>query len=252
MTTIEEMEAMMFKLPQADAPIKHYFGPGVYIREVYLPGGTWTIGHHQNFVHLNVMISGHCKMIVEGKTWDLKAPLTYVSPPGRKYGYVAEDTIWQNIYANPTNEQDIEKLETHFLTKSTLSLAYEKAHLDYMKLTMERGLSEEQVQKQVNAQDMIELPYGCYKFQMAPSNIQGQGIFATDFIVPGEVIGPARIGDKRTILGRMVNHDPNPNAKMVWNGGNIELVAIHEIKGKKGTFLGDEITTDYRETQRIL
>jgi SET domain-containing protein len=95
---------------------------------------------------------------------------------------------------------------------------------------------------------MTRLPYGGYKVKVAPSSIEGLGLFATADISPDEVIAPGRIDGMRTIAGRYTNHAKNPNARAVKRpGGNIDLVAVNAIRGCMGGLDGEEITVDYRQ-----
>jgi len=71
-------------------------------------------------------------------------------------------------------------------------------------------------------------------------------------IEPGEILAPARLGDKRTPIGRYTNHSHKPNAKMEFYNGDIYLVATTGISGCQGGRLGDEITTDYRDNIKLL
>ena len=87
-----------------------------------------------------------------------------------------------------------------------------------------------------------------FSVQVSDSGIEGQGLFATAPIDFGEIIGPARISGKRTIVGRYTNHAKEPNARAVrWPSGDISFQAIKAISGNKGGHLGDEITVDYRQ-----
>ena len=36
---VADLEKEMLEMPQADCPVAHHFGPGIYIREVTLPAG---------------------------------------------------------------------------------------------------------------------------------------------------------------------------------------------------------------------
>ena len=255
----EAVEELMLQFPQADCPVRHIFGPGVYIRELTMFADTYAIGHHQNFEHMNVMIKGKVRMYnPDGTTTVLTAPQTFVGKPGRKVGYVIEDTVWQNIYAD--TEQDVDKLEAKYLTKSEFNLEVQSEvqkllgnvrqedRDDYQLLLKQIGMTEEEVRVQVdNTTDRTELPFGNYKFQTGDSLIEGKGVFAVGNINKLELIGPARINGLRTILGYQVNHSKYPNAFMVAEGNDIMLVALNNIKGKQGTFLGEEITVDYRQ-----
>ena len=56
---VERLEAAFLQEQQVDCPVHHHFGPGVYVREVVLPTGSYIIGHRHNSPHLNIMLEGH-------------------------------------------------------------------------------------------------------------------------------------------------------------------------------------------------
>jgi hypothetical protein len=262
--SIEVLEKEFLQHEQVDCPVTHHFSPGVYTREVKLPAGTLAIGHHQNFEHLNIFIKGRVAMRNEdGSFTELKAPMVFVGKPGRKIGYIYEDVIWLNVYT--TNETDIEKLESHFLTKSDaftesmdvnhaiLRLKANVDHDDFAKMAKEVGVTVDKIWEQSNeTSDLAELPWSGYKIKVGDSHIHGKGLIATGNIEAGELIAPARISGKRTIAGRYTNHSICPNAKMVRGmDEDIDLVAIKNISGCKGGLNGEEITIDYRESVRL-
>jgi hypothetical protein len=257
---VQELEKHFLKEKQADCPVKHIFAPNIYIREVFIPAGTFSIGHYQTTEHLNIMLKGRVTMVNEdGSHTELVAPQTFVSKPGRKIGYIHEDMVWQNVYS--TNEIEVEKLETTYLNKSItwqenqksqellLTLDHSSDIADYYLAIAEFGFDHEAVRKQTeNMKDQIPMPFGSYKIMVANSRIDGKGVFATGNIEEGEVIAPARIDGKRTPVGRYTNHAKNINAIMVLrDNGNIDLVAKKAIKGCQGGNLGEEITIDYRQ-----
>lgn len=251
-------EREMLAMEQVECPVIHRFGPGVYIREVLIPAGTFAVGHHQNFEHQNIMLKGRVTVQNEdGSTSELVAPTIFVGKPGRKVGYIHEDVVWLNVYA--TTETDVEKLEAMLITKSAdwletqagKQLELLKNHIDdadYRQVLVEFGFSEERARAIAhNEADLVELPYGGYKIMVSDSPIEGKGLFATASIAPGEIIAPARIGGKRTIAGRYTNHSLVPNAEMVLReSGDIDLVATMPIGGCRGGQRGDEITINYR------
>ena len=260
---VDEIEQKMLSLPQADCELMHKFQPGYYIREVRMPKGALVVGHHQNFEHLNVFISGKVLMLNEdGTTKVLEAPMTFVGKPGRKIGAILEDVVWQNVY--PTEQVNIDILEATYLTKSAFALEF-AAHKfalecelknedrdDYCAAIKELGYTDDQVRKEVtNLDDQVGMPAGDYKCVVSISPIHGQGVFATSNIVAGEEIGPSRLGYFRTPLGRFVNHSKNPNAEMVQKGDNFFLTAIDNIVGAQGGQPGMEITIDYRKARQL-
>lgn len=257
---VQRLEKHFLKEKQADCPVTHHFGPNIYIREVRIPAGTFSIGHYQKTEHLNIMLAGRVTIVNEdGSHTELSAPQTFVAKPGRKIGYIHEDLIWQNVYA--TSETDIEKLEDMFLLKSMtwqdhqnsqkllLTLDHSSDIADYYLAIAEFGFDHETVRKQTeNLNDQIPMPFGNYKFMVANSRIDGKGVFATGNFEEGEVIAPARINGKRTPVGRYTNHSKNANGIMVLRDNNdIDLVAKKAISGCHGGNLGEEITIDYRQ-----
>ncbi len=257
---IEFVESELMKQEQLSCPVVHSFGPGIYTREVRLPAGGIAIGHHQNFEHVNLFLKGKVSMVNDdGSVTVLTAPMQFVGKPGRKIGFIHEDVVWLNIYA--TNETDVEKLEAHYLTKSdswklsvesrnSIKLIQHDADVkDYQDVLKEFGFTEKIAREQSeNKSDMTELPFGSYKIKVGSSSIEGQGLIATADIVAGEIIAPARIGDKRTIAGRFTNHSVNPNARMIEGIlGGIFLISNREISGCHGGLDGEEITINYRD-----
>lgn len=257
---IEALERKLLDLEQVPCPVIHRFGPGLYIREVAMPAGTFAVGHFQRFEHMNVMLKGRVTVLNEkGGTTELVAPMIFVGKPGQKVGYIHEDMVWQNIYA--TDETDVETLEATFLVRSTtldedltrrrqrIPLEVERDRIDYRMVLAEFGIPHEQAHAETEFQgDRISFPFGDYKVAVSDSLIDGKGLFATAEIAPGEVIAPARVAGKRTPAGRYTNHSATPNARFVQKpNGDLDLVATEDIHGMQGGRLGQEITIDYRQ-----
>lgn len=260
---IDLLEKMWLNQEQVPCPVVHRFAPGICVREVNIPAGTYAIGHHQNFPHLNILLKGRVSIRNEDGTFtEMKAPFVFVGKPGRKIGFIHENMTWLNVYH--TNETDVEKIENHFVTKSQGFLEM-KEHIqnaqllksgidnqDFNAALKELGLTEEELTERSDGKsDMTELPYGEYKIKIGISRTAGRGLLATADIEKGEVIAPARIADKRTIADRFTNHSRTPNAKMVRRCNKIYLIAITKINGQHGGMDGDEITIDYREAYTL-
>jgi len=256
--SLDAPEQAMLQLPQAECSVVHHFGPGVCIREVFMPAGTLAIGHKQKFEHLNIMLRG--KVLVandDGSTQVLTAPMIFTGKPGRKIGYVMEDMVWQNVYA--TDLKDASAVEDLFVEKSeewhadqahrfaveSVSRAADRS--DYERLLSECGIPHE-VARQQSEDESDQIWIDNSTVRVAESPIEGKGLFATSPIRAGQVICPARIDGKRTQSGRYTNHSMFPNAVMVsLPNGDIDLVALTDIEGCKGGSMGTEITIDYRQ-----
>lgn len=258
---VETLESHMLEHKQVDCPVIHHFGPGIYVREVHLPKGALALGHAQKFEHLNIMLAGKVAMPTpDGGLKILEAPSIFVGQPGRKFGYILEDVVWQNVYA--TNETDIDKLEAMFLDKSetwknqdfSLRQIRESLHgedrQDYQILLGQIGLSDVEVRAQSeNDEDQIPMPNGfAPKFTVRDSYIEGKGVFLSTGVETGEVIAPARLGGRRTPAGRFTNHAKDANAAFVLSdNGDIYLVATKPISGCVGGEQGEEVTVNYRQ-----
>ena len=123
----DRVEAECLLEPQVDCPLVHHFGPGVYIREVFMPAGTLVVGHCHRLAHLNVFLSGSLALLDDaGGVKILQAPFIFTAPPGRKMAWTITDCVWQNLVA--TDETDIDALELLMFDKSAVfTLSEEQA-----------------------------------------------------------------------------------------------------------------------------
>ena len=256
------LEVELLGHEQADCPVVHRFGPGIYIREVVLPAGIVAIGHTQKSRHFNQMLCGKVAIIEDGKPRVIEAPAFFVGEAGRKAGLILETTVWQNIYPNPDDCRDVDELEDRFLKKSDrwkLSLA-EQMELqsaarqsdrnDFAKLLDEYRIDVELMRIQVeNEDDQIPMPDEWAPYTaIRDSQIEGKGLFMSWPVDAGQVIAPARIDGMRTPAGRFVNHAEFPNCHFQkYENDDIYLVASKPIRGCSGGSQGEELTVNYRQ-----
>ncbi len=259
---VKKIEHEMLKHEQVDCHVIHRFGPGLYVREVTIPAGTFAIGHKQKTEHLNVLLKGRVTVLNDdGTTSELVAPMMFVGKPGAKIGYIHEDMVWQNIYA--TEETDVETLERMYiekdevctndsLTRFMLEVGGEnEARLDYA-LMIEQGGRDPILWGGGVEQEPIPFPFGGYKVVVSASKIHGKGLFVTASIDAGEGIAPATVFGRQTPAGQYTNHSAEPNAELVeQSNGDFNLVAIKRLRGCTGGRLGDEVTIDYRRSIEI-
>ncbi|KKL97735.1 hypothetical protein LCGC14_1831450 [marine sediment metagenome] len=222
--------------------ITHYFAPGVYAREMWVPAGCLITGKIHLTEHLNILSQGRVSVSNKGESVMMTAPYTFVSPVGTKRAiYAHEDSTWTTIHA--TDLSDPDEIEAEIIAEDFQSLDGFLARSDYEKFLLEFGITEDDVQLVTHSSDVVVTQND--KFTIAESKIDGYGLFPFAQIKSGDVIAPSLLAGQKTEAGRFTNHSGNPNAKMVViDRDNINLVAIRDI--------GDEeITTDYRETLLI-
>ena len=260
----DQAETLALTQPQVGCQVIHRFGPGVYIRECHIPAGVFVVGKRHRYSHTNVMLAGAISMSEnDGPIHVVTAPHFYISPPGRKQGLALTDVVWQNIYA--TRETDVDALERQLFELSPefeacanevwkiQAAEREVDRQDFHAALDEYGFTPYEARRLSEIEcDLIPMPVG-YNIMVRQSAIEGKGIFVQRFIMPGEIIGPARIEGERTPLGRFTNHAQEPNAEFQVHGGNIWLVATKTIQPYCNELVpGDEVTVDYRQALNLV
>ena len=105
-------------LPQVPCPVREFFFPGLYIREITIPKGTTLIGAVHKTQNAAVLSKGRLQLVTENGTREIEAsptPMT-VNPGSMNAALALEDSVWTNYF--PTNEKDPRKL-IELLTEST-------------------------------------------------------------------------------------------------------------------------------------
>lgn len=264
---VDYVTRKVMALPQADAPVAHYFAPGLYIREVTFPAGIFAIGHKQRFDQFNVFLQGKIAMVGKnGKLKELKAPMVFVAPAGQKMGYVIETATWLNIYSNPDDETDIDVLENRYLDKSgpfeerediEKQKRYQQREPDRVDFSSEDSNKNGDLEKldffdpdtkKSKKSQFVDLPPGLATvLQIRKSDIEGYGVFASWPFDAGMPIGPYRIDGQYTKLAKFLNHAKDPNSKLIeLENGDVMVMAVRFINGCKGGDQGEELTINYR------
>ena len=100
--------------PQCEMPLKHYFSPGVYVREIFMSAGSIVIGKIHKTEHLNIIQKGRVSIYDEAGVFTLQGPITFSSGAGvQKVLYIHEDTVWSTVHV--TDETDLVKLESELI-----------------------------------------------------------------------------------------------------------------------------------------
>ena len=111
----ERLESALLALPQVDCPVRHYFAPGLYAREMTIPQGVTVTGAVHKTEHLIVVSMGRLRISTEGGWRDVAAGDTLTCRPGMKNAvYALEDSRWTNFLPNPENITDTDKLTELF------------------------------------------------------------------------------------------------------------------------------------------
>lgn len=111
--------------PQIAMPLTHHFAPGIYTREIFMPAGTFVIGHEHRTTHFNIVLTGRARVMMEADApaEEIVAPCIFVSGAGvQKVLLIEEDMRWLTIHTNPDDETDIATLEERLLNLSAAFL----------------------------------------------------------------------------------------------------------------------------------
>ena len=116
--TVANIEQEMLKLPNTvvgdrpEMPVTHSFGDGTYVRDLFIPKGYLVVGKIHKRRTVNILLKGEITILAEGGIKRLKAPAYFIGEANsKKVGYAHEDTTWLNVFPNPTDEREIEKIE---------------------------------------------------------------------------------------------------------------------------------------------
>jgi len=130
---VDQFEQSLFEFARATnsevvPPVVNHFGPGVYMREMFLNAGVMVVGHAHKTEHFNILLSGTMRVIVGESVEEMTGPKIVLSSPGKKkIGYAITDCRWLTIH--PTHETNLDKLEEDLIEKSD-------AHLEHQKLKL--------------------------------------------------------------------------------------------------------------------
>tara|TARA_R110001592_G_scaffold269782_1_gene536122 strand:- start:476 stop:847 length:372 start_codon:yes stop_codon:yes gene_type:complete len=113
--------------------------------------------------------------------------------------------------------------------------------LGYKKMLLDLEITQDQMDVVVESLNVINVK--TTKYYKDNSKIHGEGIFATNSMVVGSIIGLGSIDEvNKTFLGRYTNHSDNANA-MFYYMANGDVVMISEKYINKG----EEILINYRD-----
>ncbi len=102
-------------------PIKHLFGSGTYVREMFVPKGVTFTGKIHNMDHIIIIAKGTIKVFNEtmSEVQTLTGPCIFEQERGiKRVGLAVTDVYWYNIHSNPSETRDIDKIEHRLVSKT--------------------------------------------------------------------------------------------------------------------------------------
>jgi hypothetical protein len=241
---IDTFQALMLQQPQAEIPVRNVFSGGVYAREIFVPKGTLLVGKLHMTEHLNICLQGDLTFVTVDGPKRIKAPAMFSSPAGtKKLAYANEDSIWVNVH--PDMGLDPEDIIAS-ITVDTFA-EYDKMvnEASFVQAIAQFGLTTDEVREaSIDESTLDRTPLD--GVEVAYSEIEGSGLFATRQFSSQELICPALVNNKRSLAGRYSNHAAFPNCEFSVHGEALWLVASRNIE------CGEELTTDYGKTLALV
>jgi len=230
-----------------DIETKHLVSPGLYTRTAIVPAGTLLISKTHLKEHQYVMSRGKIHMIDDlGEVKTLTGANIGRSKAGtRRVVYVEEEVVFTT--AHPTTQTEIPLIEAELYGEDWMLGSVNPNHVDFLQMCKDIGVTAEQIRiVAADRSNVIDTPEGeAAKVVIKESPIHGQGAFAKEDIDEGERISVITIGEKRTVLGRLINHFAKPNVHYITDGNHaLQLIASRKI------LAGEELGLDYRQAYK--
>jgi len=113
---VQALEFMMAQMPPADFPVKHTFTPGLCLREIFMPAGSFLTSMQHKTEHPFIVVSGVIEVLDHAGPFMIEAPYMGITKAGTKRVlYAHEDTTWITIHANPENLQTPDEMAERIL-----------------------------------------------------------------------------------------------------------------------------------------
>jgi quercetin dioxygenase-like cupin family protein len=93
-------------------PLKHTFAEGIYVREMFIQEDGLIIGRVHKNDHIWFLLTGELEIVTDNGPELYIGPCYIKAPAGTKRVlHAITDSIFINVYPNPTNNTNIEELE---------------------------------------------------------------------------------------------------------------------------------------------
>ena len=98
-------------------PLKHSYGDGIYVREIFMPKGTLIMSKIHKFTHPYFVLTGKASILTEDGIQFIEAPFQGMTKAGTKrLLYIYEDMIWITVHV--TNKTDLKDIEEEIIAKN--------------------------------------------------------------------------------------------------------------------------------------
>lgn len=125
---IVRLQEAMLPIESKQPEPRHFFAPGMYLRELVVPAGMLMVGKIHKHAHFLMVLKGRAEVISEFGRMVVEAGHISISPAGVKRVVLAlEDTQFVTVHVNKTDTEDLEVIEAEHIEPEILGLAGEAA-----------------------------------------------------------------------------------------------------------------------------
>ena len=120
---IQKLQETMLPMQTKQPEPRHFFAPGMYMRELVVPSGMLMVGKIHKHAHFLMVLKGKAEVISEFGRMVVEAGHLSVSPAGVKRVVLAlEDTQFVTVHVNKNDSQDFDVIEPEHIEPEVLSL----------------------------------------------------------------------------------------------------------------------------------
>jgi hypothetical protein len=121
---VRALQAALATLPDATNLAEltsHHFCPGLYARELIVPAGYVAVGKVHKEQNLFFLLQGTATLATPDGPVEITAPYMVITKPGEKRAvYAHTPCLFMNVHPNPDDTQDLEVLESRYITPEAL------------------------------------------------------------------------------------------------------------------------------------
>ena len=120
---IQKLQEAMLPMQSEQPEPRHFFAPGMYLRELVVPAGMLMVGKIHKHEHFLLVLKGRAEVISEFGRMVVEAGHISISPAGVKRVVLAlEDTQFVTVHVNKDDSQDLAVIEAEHIDAEILGL----------------------------------------------------------------------------------------------------------------------------------
>jgi mannose-6-phosphate isomerase-like protein (cupin superfamily) len=120
---IKRLQEAMLPMQSKQPEPRHFFAPGMYLRELVVPAGMLMVGKIHKHEHFLLVLKGRAEVISEFGRVVVEAGHISISPAGVKRVVLAlEDTQFVTVHVNKEDSQDLAVIEAAHIDPEVLGI----------------------------------------------------------------------------------------------------------------------------------